>query len=141
MKHTFITVAVLILLAVAFRQAWAYGPYDADLVRVLDGDTVQVDVRLWPGLAQRINLRVNGIDTPEKRTRNLCEKEKGLAATAYAEQMLAGAELTIDQIALGKYAGRVLGALYVDGVDFGAAMIEAGHARPYDGGTRQEWCP
>ena len=125
----------------ACNQAWAYGPYQADLVRVLDGDTVQVDVRLWPGLAQRINLRVIGIDTPEKRTRNLCEKEKGLAATAYAETLLEGAELTIDQIELGKYAGRVLGVLYVDGVDFGTTMTEAGHARPYDGGTRQEWCP
>ena len=46
-----------------------YGPYRAMVVRVLDGDTVEVDVWLWPGLVQRIKLRLAGVNTPEKRGR------------------------------------------------------------------------
>lgn len=129
-------IAVLILPL----QAMAYGPYEADLVRVIDGDTLELDVRIWPGMSQRINMRVDGINTPEKRTRDACEKEAGIAASAYAEDLVSRGGITVDEIHLGKYAGRVLGRVFVGPVDFGQAMISAGHARPYHGERRGPWC-
>ena len=138
--------AMLILcLMLASLQAQAkdlYGPYKADLVRVLDGDTVEVSVHVWPGLKQSIKLRIAGINTPEKRGRvSDCEKAAGKAATAFTENWLKDADtITVYDIHLGKWAGRVVGKLKKGGADLSQALINAGHAKPYDGGKREPWC-
>lgn len=51
------------------QGASAYGPYKAELVRVVDGDTIDITIELWPGLTQRARIRLEGVNTPEKRTR------------------------------------------------------------------------
>lgn len=119
---------------------FGYGPYRADLVRVIDGDTLLLDVALWPGLVQRISVRLDGVNTPEKRSRLQCEKDAGMKATKFVEEMVAGGEITVHNIDLGKYAGRVLGDVYVDGNSIAVALIEEGLALPYDGGKRGPWC-
>ena len=113
--------------------------YTATLVRVVDGDTIEMDVQLWPGLTQRVKVRVRGIDTPEKRTRVECERKLGKAATEYTQSVLGG-EIELSGIRLGKYAGRVISDVSVDGEDLAEMLIESGHARLYFGGRRERWC-
>jgi endonuclease YncB( thermonuclease family) len=135
---------MLSLMASAYAAELTYGPYRAMVVKVLDGDTVQLEVGLWPGLTQRINLRLVGVNTPEKRGPKVsnCEKKAGQDATTFTQRWLQGVkEVTISEVRHDKYAGRALGKLRrLDGKDLAEALITSGHARPYDGGKRGSWC-
>jgi endonuclease YncB( thermonuclease family) len=66
--------------------------YRASVIKVLDGDTMQLDVHLWPDLTQRINLRLVGVNTPEKRGPKVsdCEKKAGQDATTFTQRWLQG---------------------------------------------------
>ncbi len=118
-----------------------YGPYPATVLRVIDGDTVELGVALWPGLVQRIRLRLDGVNTPEKRGAPLCEKIEAAKATKFTRSFLNRATVVwVSGVRLGKYAGRVLGKIAVNGKDLGQALLAAGLARPYHGGKRRAWC-
>ena len=114
--------------------------------RVLDGDTIDVTIDLGFDLFKKERVRVAGVDTPEKRTRDLEEKALGIDATYWLKQkledVLAGDDELIVRTELhgggGKY-GRLLGWLYVgdEQVSLNEQMIEQGYAWPYDGGTKQ----
>ena len=113
--------------------------------KVLDGDTIDVTIDLGFDLYKKERVRVAGVDTPEKRTRNLEEKELGIDATNWLkkelEDVLAGDDELIVRTELhggvGKY-GRLLGWLYVgdDEVSLNEQMITQGYAHAYDGGTK-----
>ena len=115
--------------------------------KVLDGDTIDVTIDLGFDLFKKERVRVAGVDTPEKRTRNLEEKELGIDATNWLkkelEDVLAGDDELIVRTELhggvGKY-GRLLGWLYVgdEQVSLNEQMIEHGYAWEYDGGTKQK---
>ena len=115
--------------------------------RVLDGDTIDVTIDLGFDLYKKERVRVAGVDTPEKRTRNLEEKALGIDATNWLKEKLdstiAGAdELTVRTEldgGVGKY-GRLLGWLYIgDGeLSLNEKMITEGYAWEYDGGTKQK---
>ena len=115
--------------------------------RVVDGDTIDVTIDLGFDLYKKERVRVAGVDTPEKRTRDLDEKELGIDATNWMKKNL---EDTIDgddeliirtelKGGVGKY-GRLLGWLYVgdDDVSLNEQMIGEGYAWPYDGGTKNK---
>lgn len=129
-----------LLLLPGLVLAKGYTNYHATVVKVLDGDTIKLDVAIWPGLTQRINLRLNGIDTPEKRGSPPCEKELAKKATEFTRQFVSGGLVVVTNVSLGKYAGRALGSVSVEGKDLVEALISAGHGRPYDGGARGSWC-
>ena len=113
--------------------------------KVLDGDTIDVTIDLGFDLYKKERVRVAGVDTPEKRTRNLEEKELGIDATKWLkkelEDVLAGDDELIVRTELhggvGKY-GRLLGWLYVgdEQVSLNEQMITQGYAHAYDGGTK-----
>ena len=115
--------------------------------RVVDGDTIDVTIDLGFDLFKKERVRVAGVDTPEKRTRDLEEKALGLDATNWIKKHLdsaiAGEEDLIIRTELvggmGKY-GRLLGWLYIgdDEVSLNEKMIEEGYAWAYDGGTKQK---
>ena len=122
--------------------------YRATVTRVIDGDTFDCEIDLGFDLTIKQRVRVAGVDTPEKRTRDLEEKKLGLDATLWLEDKLeeganAGYDLTVrtelDKGATGKY-GRLLGWLYVGDavVSLNEQMIAEGYAWPYDGGTKQK---
>ena len=118
--------------------------YAWPVVRVIDGDTVAVDVSgdLPPGLAD-LTVRLRGVDTPEKGWRAKCdaEREAGQAATAFMEAALAGAgEVVIRDPAWGKWGGPVIADLIVNSRSLAAALIAFGHGRAYNGGKRGGWC-
>ena len=115
--------------------------------KVVDGDTIDVTIDLGFDLYKKERVRIAGIDTPEKRTRDLEEKALGIDATNWMKATLEDTingehELTIRtelQGGMGKY-GRLLGWLYVgdDNVSLNEQMIGEGYAWPYDGGTKQK---
>ena len=115
--------------------------------KVLDGDTIDVVIDLGFDLAKTERVRIAGVDTPEKRTRNLEEKALGLDATNWLKdklnQTIKGEDELVVRTELkggvGKY-GRLLGWLYVGDaeVSLNEQMIEEGYAWAYDGGTKQK---
>ena len=118
-----------------------------EINRVVDGDTIDVTIDLGFDLYKKERVRVAGVDTPEKRTRDLEEKALGLDATNWMKKNLeetidGDEELTIRTElvgGMGKY-GRLLGWLYVgdDTTSLNEQMIEEGYAWAYDGGTKQK---
>ena len=118
-----------------------------EINRVLDGDTIDVTIDLGFDLYKKERVRIAGVDTPEKRTRNLEEKALGIDATNWLKEKLDGAIAGDDERTIrteldggvGKY-GRLLGWLYIgDGdVSLNEQMITEGYAWSYDGGTKQK---
>ena len=115
--------------------------------KVVDGDTIDVTIDLGFDLYKKERVRVAGVDTPEKRTRNLEEKALGLDATAWIKDHLEGAIDGDDDLIIrteldggvGKY-GRLLGWLYIGDatVSLNEKMIDEGYAWAYDGGTKNK---
>ena len=115
--------------------------------RVLAGDTIDVTIDLGFYLYKKEKVRVAGVDTQEKRTKDLEEKELGIHATNWLKDKLEGAISGDDDLVIrtelvggvGKY-GRLLGWLYVgDGeLSLNEQMITEGYAWAYDGGTKQK---
>ena len=113
--------------------------------KVLDGDTIDVTIDLGFDLFKKERVRIAGVDTPEKRTRNLEEKALGLDATDWLKDKLEGAISGDDDLVIrtelvggvGKY-GRLLGWCYIGDstVSLNEQMIEEGYAHAYDGGTK-----
>jgi len=119
-----------------------------EIVKVLDGDTIDVLIDLGFDLFKKERVRIAGVDTPEKRTRDLEEKALGIDATNWLKKKLEdtiagdGDELTIRTELVGgtgKY-GRLLGWLYIneDAISLNEQMITEGYAWAYDGGTKQK---
>jgi endonuclease YncB( thermonuclease family) len=118
-----------------------------EINRVVDGDTIDVTIDLGFDLYKKERVRVAGVDTPEKRTRDDEEKALGYDATHWLEDKLNGAISGDDDLVIrtelvggvGKY-GRLLGWLYIgDGeVSLNEQMITEGYAWAYDGGTKQK---
>ena len=116
-----------------------------EINRVVDGDTIDVTIDLGFDLSKKERVRVAGVDTPEKRTRNLEEKALGLDATDWITEKLEGAIDGEDDLVIrtelvggmGKY-GRLLGWLYIgdSDVSLNEQMITEGYAHAYDGGKK-----
>ena len=118
-----------------------------EIARVLDGDTIDVIIDLGFDLYKKERVRVAGVDTPEKRTKDEEEKALGYDATHWLEEKLAAAIAGEEDLIIrtelvggvGKY-GRLLGWLYIGDaeVSLNEQMIEEGYAWAYDGGTKQK---
>ena len=119
-----------------------------EINRVLDGDTIDVTIDLGFDLYKKERVRIAGVDTPEKRTRDLEEKALGIDATNWLKKKLEdtiagdGDELAIRTElvgGMGKY-GSLLGWLYIndDTISLNEQMITEGYAWEYDGGTKQK---
>ena len=118
-----------------------------EIKKVLDGDTIDVIIDLGFDLAKTERVRIAGVDTPEKRTRNLEEKALGIDATEWLKDKLEGAIDGDDALVIrtelvggvGKY-GRLLGWLYIVDSDLSLneQMITEGYAWAYDGGKKQK---
>ena len=115
--------------------------------KVLDGDTIDVTIDLGFDLYKKERVRIAGVDTPEKRTRDLEEKVLGIDATNWLKEKLESTLAGDDELSIrtelvggvGKY-GRLLGWLYIGDaeVSLNEQMITEGYAWEYDGGTKQK---
>ena len=143
---------LLLLLTVpllAFAQKTPQGvTYDAQILRITDGDTVVIAAPFLPKpLKPELAVRVFGVDTPEKGFRAQCESEKqrGEAASAFTKNAIAtaaaqGGKFQATLYGWDKFGGRVLGDILVNGQSLRAALIANGFAREYYGEAKQSWC-
>ena len=117
------------------------GGHPAEVLRVLDGDTFEARVHIWPGMAITTRVRLRGIDAAEMRARCEGEREKALVAREALARILSEGAVGISRIGQDKYGGRVdADVSTAKTADVSAAMLESGFARRYDGGRRQSWC-
>jgi endonuclease YncB( thermonuclease family) len=128
-------------LAPAYSAAVFEGPVKASVVRILDGDTFRATAHVWPGQTISIDIRIRGIDAPEKRGRCPAERMRARVAREALENLLSPGDVEIRNIAGAKYHGRVLADVTtVAGRDVATALLSEGLVRPYDGGRRGGWC-
>ena len=123
--------------------------YKCKILRVVDGDTVDVDIDLGFGVwMHKERVRMMGIDTPESRTRDKVEKAFGLASKERLKQLLPIGSISVLKTEIdrsgedsrGKF-GRVLGDFIIDPSTSKRAtdiLIEEGHAVAYFGGSKDE---
>ncbi len=117
------------------------GTHPADVLRVIDGDTFEARVHVWPGIEIITKVRLRGIDAPELKARCPQERDKAEAAREALRAMLAEGEVAVLRVSLDKYGGRVVADAATRGTpDVSAAMLATGHARAYSGGRRESWC-
>ena len=116
--------------------------YNAKLVRVVDGDTVDAMIDLGMTVWIKKRIRFHGVDTWESRTRNKAEKKKGLKAKARTKELLNddGGKFRVKSMGIGKY-GRVLGVLQVECHEkpVNQMLIYEGHAYTYHGGKKKAY--
>lgn len=112
-------------------------------IKNYDADTVTFDVpNVHPLLGKKINIRVSGVDTPEVRTKNSCEKEKARNAKKLVANLLKNAKrIDLTNIQRGKYF-RVVADVLIDGKSLSDYLLKNGLAYSYDGGTKKKinWC-
>ena len=118
--------------------------YKCNLVKVIDGDTVDVDIDLGFGVwLRKQRIRLYGIDTPESRTRDKVEKVYGLAAKEFLVDMLSTGDMSIKTYkdSKGKF-GRILGELFVKTsvgeLSINQSLVENNHAVRYYGQSKNE---
>ena len=119
--------------------------YKSKVIKVVDGDTVDVDIDLGFGVwLKDERVRIMGIDTPESRTRDKVEKKFGLAAKARLKELLGATPILKTQVGKGgedmkgKF-GRILGDFMTDdGKKCGELLIKEGHAVKYMGGAKED---
>ncbi|MBC7950590.1 MAG: thermonuclease family protein [Rhodospirillaceae bacterium] len=115
------------------------GPYNAQVLRVIDGDTVEARVRLWLDQDLTVRVRLRGIDAPEMHED--CADAAEASRTALTRLLGAGA-VTLTRISYDKYGGRVDAALSLaDGRDVSAVMLSGGYARRWPKGKGVAGCP
>ena len=118
--------------------------YRAKIIKVIDGDTVDVDIDLGFGISlNNERVRIMGIDTPESRTRDKVEKKFGLASKAKLKSLLGKKGVLKTQVnkngedMKGKF-GRILGDFQVGARMVTEILCEEGYAVPYFGGSKED---
>ena len=120
--------------------------YYCKIVRVIDGDTVDVDIDLGFGIVlHNRRVRISGIDAPPIRSRDLIEKQFGLASKKRAEELLPIGSKQIlfseldrtGNVSHGKF-GRILGDFKINDSTFAKIMLQEYHAVPYNGGPKEQ---
>lgn len=118
--------------------------YDAQIIKVSDGDTVVIAAPFLPApLKPQLAVRIFGVDTPEKGHRAQCpsEAQRGEQATQFTKSLVSkGRQFQVTLYGWDKFGGRVLGDIIVDGQSVRAGLIANGLAREYYGEAKQSWC-
>ena len=118
--------------------------YDAQIVRVNDGDTVVIAAPFLPlPLKPELAVRIYGVDTPEKGHRAQCpsEDQRGQAATVFTKNLVVKSiKRQVTLYGWDKFGGRVLGDMILDGQSLRSMLIQNGFAREYFGEAKQSWC-
>jgi endonuclease YncB( thermonuclease family) len=138
--------AILLLVpTMALAQKTPQGvTYDAQIIRVSDGDTIVIAAPFLPQpLKPELAVRIFGVDTPEKGFRGQCdsEKQRGEAASVFTKNLVAASQQR--QVVLygwDKFGGRVLGDIILNGQSLRSQLIANGFAREYYGEAKQSWC-
>lgn len=123
------------------REPAISGPIAAEVVKVRDGDTVEVSAHIWPQQTVAVAVRLRGIDAPEISGKCAAEKQAAQAARVRLSELLAGGGVTLANVSGDKYFGRVLAEMSAQGTaDVGAILLQEGLVAPYGGSKRRDWC-
>jgi endonuclease YncB( thermonuclease family) len=142
-------IALLVIPTLAFAQVKVPKQpkgvmYDAQILRVSDGDTIVIAAPFLPQpLKPELAVRIYGVDTPEKGFRGQCdsEKQRGEAASVFTKNLVqASQQRQVVLYGWDKFGGRVLGDIVLNGQSLRAQLIANGFAREYYGEAKQSWC-
>lgn len=140
MMRQYLLALILLLLAplgVAQQEVKLQNFNKVSLASVYDGDTFKVYLACkYSIFCKAIPVRVRGVDCPEMRGGTPETKAAAKAAKAFTKQFLRGGKILLRNCGRDKYF-RLLCEVKVNGADLGTALIEHGHAVPYDGGTKE----
>lgn len=118
--------------------------YEAQILRVSDGDTVVIAATFLPApLKPELAIRIFGVDTPEKGFRAKCpaEDQRGQAASAFTKKWVESSKSRqVTLYSWDKFGGRVLGDIILDGKSLRSGLIANGFAREYFGEAKGSWC-
>ena len=117
-------------------------------LRIIDGDTIAINIQKESPLIQKLGLsvRIKGIDAPERGSKAKCEKEriKAEEAQKFVNELIGvigEKELLLSEVKWDKYGGRLVAVVKVGGVDIAKALLNRGLAVPYTGeGQKHNWC-
>lgn len=148
MKKLLALLLLVPVLALAQKMPKNSATYDAQILRVSDGDTVVIAAPFLPApLKPELAVRIYGVDTPEKGFRAQCpqEDQRGQAASAFTKNAIAqaaaqGGKFQATLYGWDKFGGRVLGDILINGQSLRAGLIANGFAREYYGDAKQSWC-
>jgi micrococcal nuclease len=133
----------LLLILLLCTQAHSEDFFVQVLDSVYDGDTFTIDIPELPGVfGSRLPVRVAGIDCPEMRTHNLCEKKKAMQAKALVQRLLKNAHsIQLKNVKRDKYF-RLLATVEIDGVPLANTLLSQKLAYKYSGGPKEKrnWC-
>lgn len=120
------------------------GPFDFEVLKIIDGDTFRARVTIWLGQTVDVKIRLKGVDTPEMRGKCAAETKLAGAAKKFTAQWLRQDGLTLSNIHNGTYAGRVLATVQkkppsAPAETLSGALLAAKLAKPYKG-RRATWC-
>lgn len=122
----------------------AIGTYRASVIRVIDGDTLEARVFVWPGHEIVTKVRLRGIDAPEIKGACGPEIRQAEAARDRLAALIGDRIVSLAEIGPDKYHGRVVARVMSAGtdrpVDAGAVLVAEKLARPYGGKRREGWC-
>jgi endonuclease YncB( thermonuclease family) len=136
----------VLLLTIGFDSGLAAaetlaGPVRAQIVSVIDGDTLEVSAEIWPGQRIETKVRIRGIDAPERKAKCASERERAERARLALADLVGAGPVFLTRIGGGKYYGRVLADVRtVSGLDVGAGLLRMELAAAYDGGKRVSLC-
>lgn len=118
------------------------GPVTAEVLRVIDGDTILVAAKPWPQQTMEVYVRLRGIDAPELKSACAATREAGLQARAALASLTSDQDqIQLTQISGDKYFGRVVADISLsDGRNPAQEMLSAGYVSPYDGGSKTKAC-
>lgn len=144
MKKLLLLLLAVPVLALAAPKQPKGVTYDAQILKVSDGDTVVIAAPFLPApLKPQLAVRIFGVDTPEKGHRAQCpiEAQRGEQATQFTKALVSqGRSFQVTLYGWDKFGGRVLGDIIVDGQSLRAGLIANGLAREYYGEAKQSWC-
>lgn len=145
MKSLLTTLLFAFCITPVFAQKAPQGvTYEANIIRVSDGDTIVISAPFLPApLKPELAVRIYGVDTPEKGFRAKCpsEDQRGQAASAFTKKLVETSksrQVTI--YGWDKFGGRILGDIILDGKSLRSGLIANGFAREYFGEAKQSWC-
>ena len=106
------------------------------VIKVYDGDTITIATRL-PGNTSvyRFSVRLDGIDTPEIKSKNPREHERAVVVRDQLHSLVYGKIVLLKNLSIEKY-GRILADVYLDDLHVNQYMIDKKYAQVYDGGTK-----
>ncbi|WP_438751197.1 thermonuclease family protein [Pararhizobium sp. O133] len=124
------------------RRMEIAGPVSAEIIRVIDGDTILVAARPWPQQTMEVFVRLRGIDAPELKSSCAATRDAGRQAReALTDLIRDQPEIQLFHISGDKYFGRVLADIsFSDGRNPAQEMLSAGYVRPYGGGRKSKEC-